>query len=151
MTPLIVYFSSTSGNTERFIDALGVRSIRIPLTMKVNTPIIKEPYVLITPTYANDDGSNAVPKQVIRFLNEEQNRKTLRGVIGSGNRNFGENFGLAARIIAKKCNVPLLYRFELSGTKDDITNVKQGMGKLWHSLITSQIVMTQQKKKAHSV
>lgn len=146
MKPLIVYFSSTSGNTERFIDSLGSRSIRIPLTMKVDIPIINEPYVLITPTYANDDGSNAVPKQVIRFLNEGQNRKTLKGVIGSGNRNFGENFGLAARVIAKKCNVPLLYRFELSGTTDDIINVKQGMEKLWRSLITSQIIMTQQKQ-----
>lgn len=149
MEPLIVYFSSTSGNTERFIDAVGVRSIRIPLTMKVDTPIINEPYVLITPTYANDDGSNAVPKQVIRFLNEPQNRTMIKGVIGAGNRNFGENFGLAGRIIAKKCNVPLLYRFELSGTKDDVINVKKGMEKLWNSL-TSKIIMTQTQIKTRS-
>ena len=147
MEPLIVYFSSTSGNTERFVDSLGIRSVRIPLSMKVDTLVINEPYVLISPTYANYDGSNAVPKQVIRFLNEEQNRKTLKGVIGSGNRNFGENFGLAGQIIAKKCNVPLLYRFELSGTQDDIRNVKQGMEKLWNSL-TSQIILTQ-KKQTH--
>ena len=147
MEPLIVYFSSTSGNTERFVGAVGIRSIRIPLSMKVDTPVINEPYVLISPTYANDDGSNAVPKQVIRFLNEEQNRKTLKGVIGSGNRNFGENFALAGQVISKKCNVPLLYRFELSGTTDDIRNVKQGMEKLWNSL-TSQIILTQ-KKQTH--
>jgi protein involved in ribonucleotide reduction len=146
MKPLIVYFSSPSGNTERFVHSLEMRSICIPLTMKVDVPIIREPYVLVTPTYANDDGSNAVPKQVIRFLNETQNRSMIKGVIGSGNRNFGENFALAGQVVAKKCNVPLLYKFELSGTTDDIKNVKQGMKKLWHSLMTSQIIMTQQKK-----
>jgi protein involved in ribonucleotide reduction len=148
MTPLIVYFSSTSGNTERFIGALNIRSIRIPLTMKVDTPIVNEPYVLATPTYANDDGSNAVPKQVIRFLNVPQNRAMIKGVLGAGNRNFGENFGLAGRIVAKKCNVPLLYRFELSGTKDDVINVKQGMERLWNSL-TSKIIMTKTQKQTH--
>jgi protein involved in ribonucleotide reduction len=148
MTPLIVYFSSTSGNTERFIDALDIRSIRIPLSMKTDMPIMSEPYVLITPTYANDDGSNAVPKQVIKFLNVPQNRAMIKGVMGAGNRNFGENFGLAGQVIAKKCNVPLLYRFELSGTKDDVINVKQGMERLWNSL-TSKIIMTKTQKQTH--
>ncbi len=148
MTPLIVYFSSTSGNTERFIDALDIRSIRIPLSMKTDMPIMSEPYVLITPTYANDDGSNAVPKQVIKFLNVPQNRAMIKGVMGAGNRNFGENFGLAGQVIAKKCNVPLLYRFELSGTKDDVINVKQGMDRLWNSL-TSKIIMTKTQKQTH--
>ena len=146
MDPLIVYFSSTSGNTERFVQSLGIRSIRIPITMKEDTPIVKEPYVLISPTYANDDGSNAVPKQVIRFLNEKQNREMLQGVIGSGNRNFGENFALGGQVIAKKCNVPLLYKFELSGTINDVTNVKQGMKKLWRSLMISQTKIVQQNQ-----
>lgn len=96
--------------------------------------VVDGPFVLITPTYANDDGSNAVPKPVIRFLNNAYNRENLIGVIGSGNRNFGETFALAGRIIAKKCNVPLLYRFELSGTPDDIKNVREGIKKLWASI-----------------
>lgn len=134
MDPLIVYYSSKSGNTNRFVDALGIRSIRIPMTMKNDPIIIDEPYVLICPTYADDDGSKAVPKQVIRFLNQPENRLTLKGVIGSGNRNFGVLFAHASKIISEKCNVPLLYKFELSGTKTDIINVREGMEKLWRSL-----------------
>jgi len=102
--------------------------------MKVPTPLMDEPYVLICPTYADDDGSKAVPKQVIRFLNEVANRSKMVGVIGAGNRNFGEFFGHAGKVIARKCDVPLLYRFELSGTETDKINVKKGMEKLWNSL-----------------
>ena len=138
MSPLIVYYSSSSGNTHRFVEELGLRNIRIPASMKVECLAINEPYVLISPCYANDDGSNAVPKQVIRFLNNQQNRSMIRGVIGTGNRNFGELFAYAADIISRKCNVPLLYKFELSGTPVDVMNVQKGMKKLWDSLMTKQ-------------
>lgn len=134
MTPLIVYYSCTSENTHRFVKLLGLRSVRIPLSMKIDCTPIKEPFVLICPTYANEDGSNAVPKQVIRFLNNSENRKHMLGVIGAGNRNFGALFGHAGKVISKKCNVPLLYKLELSGTMTDITNVKKGLDKLWNSL-----------------
>ena len=99
-----------------------------------------EPYVLISPCYADDDGSKAVPKQVIRFLNNSGNRALMQGVIGSGNRNFGNRFAYAGDVIAKKCGVPCLYKFELSGTPTDIMNVEQGMRKLWDSLMTQQIL-----------
>lgn len=136
--PLLVYYSSTSGNTQRFIEALGMRSVRIPISMKAETPLLQEPYVLICPTYADDDGTKAVPKQVIRFLNIESNRTFMEGVIGTGNRNFGELFAYAGPVIAKKCNVPCLYKLELSGTATDVANVKTGMERLWASLKQKQ-------------
>lgn len=138
MTPLIVYYSSPSENTHRFVQGLGIRSMRIPMSMKEQFPAVHEPYVLISPCYGNDDGSNAVPKQVIRFLNDSQNRGMLKGVIGAGNRNFGNRFAYAADVISRKCSVPLLYKFELSGTPTDIINVKHGMGKLWDLLKIGQ-------------
>jgi len=55
----------------------------------------------------------------------------LRGVIAGGNRNFGWTYGLAGTVIAGKCNVPCLYRFELRGTDEDITRVSQGLEKFW--------------------
>ena len=134
MEPLLVYYSSMSLNTHRFAMSLDVRSVRIPISMKEDLPTITEPYVLISPTYADDDGSKAVPKQVIRFLNDPNNRALMQGVIASGNRNFGDMFAYAGTVISKKCNVPCLYKFELSGTPDDTKNVKQGMRKLWESL-----------------
>lgn len=140
MDPLVVYYSSTSGNTYRFVDALGIRSVRIPISMKEECPVMNEPYVLICPCYADDDGSKAVPKQVIRFLNNPENREQMQGVIASGNRNFGKMFAHSGNIISKKCDVPCLYKFELSGTPTDVNNVRTGMDKLWASLIPQQVI-----------
>ena len=127
----VVYFSSQSGNTHHFVNTLDTDSIRIPLSPK--EPMIKvcEPFVLITPTYAADDGSGAVPKQVIKFLNDPANRSNMKGVIAGGNTNFGRFYGHAGRVIADKCNVPLLYRFELRGTPKDTRIVQEGLKKLW--------------------
>jgi protein involved in ribonucleotide reduction len=145
MDPLVVYYSSPSGNTHRFMEALDIRSMRIPTSMKADPLIIDEPYVLICPTYADDDGSKAVPKQVIRFLNDLSNRENIQGVIGTGNRNFGELFAHASNVIARKCNVPLLYKLELSGTRIDVENVKQGLKKLWVALSKQNNTFTQQQ------
>lgn len=134
MEPLLVYYSSTSGNTYRFVQNLGIRAIRIPMSMKEEMEPVTEPYVLICPTYADDDGSKAVPKQVIKFLNNPENRELMRGVIASGNRNFGEMFAYSGDVISRKCDVPVLYRFELSGTPDDVMRVQKGVQRLWQSL-----------------
>lgn len=132
--PLLVFFSSVSGNTARFIDKLGMPAVRIPLQGDESL-VINEPFVLVTPTYGGGKGrgeeKGAVPKQVIRFLNEERNRQLIRGVISAGNTNFGESFGLAGDIISRKCNVPHLYRLELFGTPEDIDRVSDGLERWW--------------------
>ena len=127
----VVYFSSVSGNTARFVEKLGRPAARIPLYASDPPLEQREPYVLIVPTYGGGDGKGAVPKQVIRFLNDEENRKHLRGVISAGNTNFGAGYGLAGDIIARKCDVPHLYRFELFGTPDDVRVVNEGLDALW--------------------
>lgn len=133
--PLLVYFSSVSGNTARFIEKLGMPSVRIPLHAADPAVVVDEPFVLVTPTYGGGQGrgeeKGAVPKQVIRFLNDERNRKHLRGVISAGNTNFGEHFCLAGDIISRKCDVPHLYRLELFGTPDDVAAVSDGLERWW--------------------
>ena len=129
--PELVYFSSISGNTHRFIEKLGLGAKRIPLYSKDDPLVADEPYVLIVPTYGGGPETRAVPKQVIRFLNDEHNRSLCRGVIAAGNTNFGEAFGIAGDIISRKLQVPYLYRFELFGTPDDVTAVKEGLEKFW--------------------
>ncbi|WP_119698589.1 class Ib ribonucleoside-diphosphate reductase assembly flavoprotein NrdI [Microbacterium halotolerans] len=129
--PLLVYFSSISGNTARFIDKLGMRAERIPLYRSEEPLQVDEPYVLVTPTYGGGDGNGAVPKQVIRFLNDERNRRGIRGVISAGNTNFGEGFCIAGDIISRKCDVPHLYRLELFGTADDVARVSDGLESWW--------------------
>ncbi|AJM78117.1 class Ib ribonucleoside-diphosphate reductase assembly flavoprotein NrdI [Rathayibacter toxicus] len=132
----LVYFSSSSGNTHRFIEKLGRSALRIPLhTRREGSPSdtlhVGNPYVLVLPTYGGGVGGGAVPKQVIRFLNDPINRSLLRGVIGAGNTNFGEAYCLAGDIIARKCEVPHLYRFEVFGTPDDVRAVDKGLDTFW--------------------
>lgn len=126
----IVYFSSRSENTHRFVGRLGMSARRIPLSPSESLRV-KAPYVLILPTYSGEGGKGAVPKQVIRFLNDEENRRNIRGVIAAGNSNFGETYGLAGDVISKKCQVPYLYRFELLGTDEDVVNVIHGLERFW--------------------
>jgi protein involved in ribonucleotide reduction len=128
----IIYFSSVSNNTHRFVEKLGVAAERIPLFTKDEPVVASEPYVLILPTYGGGPETKAVPKQVIQFLNEEENRKLLRGVIAGGNTNFGKTYGIAGDMIARKLNVPLLYKFELFGTPQDVDAVKEGLEKFWN-------------------
>jgi protein involved in ribonucleotide reduction len=133
--PLLVFFSSVSGNTARFIEKLGLRAVRIPLHGGEPPLVVDEPFVLVTPTYGGgqgrDEEKGAVPKQVIRFLNEERNRRLIRGVISAGNTNFGEHFCLAGDIVSRKCRVPHLYRLELFGTPDDVDRVSDGLERWW--------------------
>ncbi|CUI97212.1 class Ib ribonucleoside-diphosphate reductase assembly flavoprotein NrdI [Cognatishimia activa] len=130
--PELVYYSSKSGNTHRFITRLGLSATKLPEEQDqfVN---MTEPFVLVCPTYADGEGRGAVPKAVIRFLNNPDNRKFILGVIGTGNRNFGETYALSGRIIAEKCKVPLLYTFELAGTDTDIVRVRSGLETLGRS------------------
>ncbi len=127
----LVYFSSVSGNTHRFVEKLGMPAKRIPLYAREEPLEVTEPYVLLVPTYGGGPALRAVPKQVIKFLNDEQNRSLIRGVIAAGNLNFGEGFCIAGDIIARKCQVPFLYRFEVFGTPDDVTAVQKGLDKFW--------------------
>ncbi len=80
------------------------------------------------------DLNRPVPKQVIRFLNNENNRNLLRGVIAAGNLNFGVDFGKAGDVISAKCKVPYLYRFELMGTDQDVKRVREGLAEFESSL-----------------
>ncbi len=128
----VVYFSSTSGNTHRFAEKLDLPARRIPLYARDEPLLVDRPYVLIVPTYGGGDGKGAVPKQVIRFLNDTRNRSLIRGVISAGNTNFGEAFCLAGDIISRKCSVPHLYRLELFGTPDDVARVSEGLDQWWN-------------------
>ncbi|MFT2767791.1 ribonucleotide reductase stimulatory protein [Klebsiella pneumoniae] len=90
---LIVYFSSRSENTHRFVQRLGLPAVRIPLNEREHLRV-DEPYILIVPSY-------------------------------------GGGWGRAGDVIAQKCAVPYLYRFELMGTPDDINTVRKGVSEFW--------------------
>ena len=127
---LIVYISSSSENTHRFVQRLGLPAVRIPLNERERIQV-DEPYILIVPSYGGGGTAGAVPRQAIRFLNDPHNRQFIRGVIAAGNRNFGDAYGRAGDVVAQKCSVPYLYRFELMGTPHDVANVRKGVSEFW--------------------
>lgn len=128
----LIYFSSVSENTHRFVQKLGMPAMRLPVKTKAETLRATEPYVLFVPTYGgSNEGRGAVPKQVIKFLNVTANRNLLRGVIAAGNTNFTGTYCLAGDVIAAKCRTHVLYRFELMGTPEDVVSVRQGLEEFW--------------------
>jgi protein involved in ribonucleotide reduction len=133
----LVYFSSRSQNTHRFVGRTGLAAARIPPDPEAPLPAPDAPFVLVTPTFADGQGRGAVPKPVIRFLNIARNRALLRGVIASGNRNFGATYALAGDVIARKCAVPVLYRFELAGTDGDVARVLDGLDRFWKTQLST--------------
>ncbi|WP_317178547.1 class Ib ribonucleoside-diphosphate reductase assembly flavoprotein NrdI [Pectobacterium sp. HCp5_1] len=135
MNPL-VYFSSQSENTHRFISRVGLPALRIPIATEQPALKVDRPYILVVPSYGGGSTKGTVPRQVIIFLNDPHNRAYLRGVIAAGNTNFGAAYCIAGDIIAQKCQVPYLYRFELLGTAEDVANVRKGVTEFWQQQTT---------------
>jgi protein involved in ribonucleotide reduction len=128
----VVYFSSVSENTSRFIarcrlEDEGINVYRIPRRMDEEPLSVREPYVIVVPTYGGGNADKALLPQIKRFLNDRANRSYIRGVIASGNTNFGDAYCAAGDIISRKCGIPLLYRFELTGMPEDVRKVRSGV------------------------
>ncbi len=131
----IVYFSNYSGNTHRFVEKLNIPSTRIPIKSDEELPTLMDSdYVLFVPTYGGGKDSQTIPRQVVQFLNQPQNRQRIKAVVGLGNTNFGEHYCKAAEIISAKTQVPLLYRVEIFGTPEDVIEVKRRMEFLWKNI-----------------
>lgn len=122
----IVYFSNYSENTKRFVEKVTDAGIRIPLRASDARDFsVDSEYVLVVPTYGGGNEAPAIPKSVKVFLNNPSNRDLLRGVIGTGNTNFGEHYCKAADMISAKTGAPIIARVELLGTPADVELVKE--------------------------
>ena len=124
--PLIVYWSSNSGGTRRVAEALATDTVEL----SDYDGII--PYVLMCPTYDQPRGG-FTPKPVQQFL--EEHAASMVGVLGLGNRNFGEKYCQAAYDISKQFNVPVLWRIEIMGSQEDLAIVDSGMAQHWQTLL----------------
>ena len=111
---MLIVYDSMTGNVQRFVDKLNTNSVKLH-----NDLIVNEPYILVTYTI----GFGEIPESTYNFL--KHNSKYLIAVASSGNMNWGSNYGKAADKIANNFNVPLIMKFELSGTNEDINKFKQ--------------------------
>ncbi|MDQ0112721.1 class Ib ribonucleoside-diphosphate reductase assembly flavoprotein NrdI [Paenibacillus harenae] len=105
---MLVVYDSKTGNVKRFINKLNMRAMPIDEEKSVD-----EPFVLVTYT----TGFGEVPEKVASFL--KRNFEHLRGVSASGNRNWGTGFAKSADTISQMYDVPVISKFELSGTSQD--------------------------------
>jgi protein involved in ribonucleotide reduction len=109
-----IYFASRTGNVKRFIESTGFDAEAI------GDVVVSEPFVLVTYT----DLFGQVPKVVDDFL--DLHHENLIGVSGSGNKNWGADlFARSADLISKKYGVPIISKFEMSGTKGDVEVFKE--------------------------
>lgn len=110
---MILYYDSKTGNVQRFIDKVvqitGWEAVRIQKDMKIE----KSGHLV---TFTTNFGQ--VPVLTEEFLSIHNSK--LFSVTSSGNRNWGRNFGVAADKVSAIYDIPLAFKFELSGTMEDI-------------------------------
>ncbi|SDT13718.1 protein involved in ribonucleotide reduction [Paenibacillaceae bacterium GAS479] len=106
---MLIAYTSRTGNVRKFVSKLGYPAVQIN-----ESTTVEEPFVLVTYT----TGFGEVPPAVDAFL--EKNRDYLRGVSASGNRNWGTCFAGSADKVSERYEVPVVCKFELSGTTRDV-------------------------------
>lgn len=111
---LLILYESMTGNVKRFLD-----KTKLPHQPIDSVKEADRPFILVT----NTIGFGDAPERVKQFL--VKNGHYLRAVAASGNRNWGRNFARAADVIAAAYHVPVLYKFELGGTIEDVTKFRE--------------------------
>ncbi|MCY7948585.1 class Ib ribonucleoside-diphosphate reductase assembly flavoprotein NrdI [Bacillus atrophaeus] len=115
---MIITYESKTGNVRRFVKALQ-RELDVEVVEVTDDTIIKQEFIHITYTI----GFGEVPERTLNFINKNKNK--IRGVAVSGNKVWGDNYGLAGDKLSAKFLTPLLLKFELSGTKQDLQKIIQ--------------------------
>ena len=133
-----IIYISLNGNTKYFVSCLSdyikenmdvmVESLNIK-DLKGETFPVDEPFVSFLPTYLNGgNGIHTGDKEVLTtrlgdFIAFNDNFKLCYGIIGSGNRNFNNQFCLSAKQYVERFSFPLIDVFELRGTQTDVKRI----------------------------
>lgn len=121
----VYYYSSASGVVRSFAERLG-RPVYNLAEREHRLSEADGPWVLLTPSYkTGNDRNDTIPEGVRRFLRSPVNRRRMVGVMGSGNRNFGRYYQMAARSIAEQSHRPVLFEFEIAGTPWDVAECRR--------------------------
>ena len=150
MTPSItLVYISLSGNTQSF-----VKRLKAYLESKTSLPIktinvkdlVKEQedffamtdyYVAFLPTYLEggnglDSGDVEILTTPLRdFIAFADNYRYCYGIVGSGNKNFNNQYCLTAKQYSETFGFPMLDDFELRGLTDDVERIGEKILKLY--------------------
>lgn len=142
LTAIRILYISVSGNTRNFVNNLQKYAEQLHVDDETN-PLIKsteisdqsdfadekENFFAFVPTYL--DGGNGIDNGVKEmmtnalgeYIDYHNNARRCLGIIGSGNKNFNEQYCLTAKRYAQKFNTEFTTDFELRGTDRDVERV----------------------------
>ncbi|WP_203651218.1 class Ib ribonucleoside-diphosphate reductase assembly flavoprotein NrdI [Secundilactobacillus yichangensis] len=142
MDPIRILFISIEGNTRNFVEHLTHYALAQHIKNKglpeIEATEISEqtdftdetkPFFCFVPTYL--DGGNGIDNGVkelmtnvmAEYIDYHDNAKQLIGVVGSGNKNFNEQYCLTARRYCQKFDAPFIDDYELRGVPADETRI----------------------------
>lgn len=141
MKKITLVYISLSGNTQNFVRRLTtflqfqtdwqVEEVDIKQLVKDDQPFFEldSPFVAFLPTYL--EGGNGVDNGDVEILTNPlgdfiaygDNAKLCLGVVGSGNRNFNNQYCLTAKQYSERFGFPVLDTFELRGLANDIERI----------------------------
>ena len=135
-------YISLSGNTDSFVKRLRdylllntkikeVNLLNVKELVKNNIPFneVVNPFVAFLPTYLEggngiDNGDKEILTTPLReYIRYKDNYKKCLGIVGSGNKNFNNQYCLTAKQYSQEFGFPVLYNFELRGLDIDIHKV----------------------------
>lgn len=138
MNKITLLYISLSGNTLSFVNRLSdyllttydtkTRLINIK-DLDHQTFPLTEHYITIVPTYLEggngvDNGDKEILTTPLReFIKKYGNYNYCLGVIGSGNKNFNNQYCLTAKQYSQQFNIPVIDDFEMRGTNEDIQRI----------------------------
>ncbi|WP_057491816.1 class Ib ribonucleoside-diphosphate reductase assembly flavoprotein NrdI [Streptococcus orisasini] len=146
---ITLVYISLSGNTQSF-----VKRLKAYLESKTSLPIktvnvkdlVKEQedffamtdyYVAFLPTYLEggnglDSGDVEILTTPLRdFIAFADNYRYCYGIVGSGNKNFNNQYCLTAKQYSEAFGFPMLDDFELRGLTDDVERIGEKILKLY--------------------
>lgn len=143
---IYILYISIAGNTQSFVDDLEDYAEQ-QHQLDANNPLIikkeitdqtdfeseTDSYFAFVPTYL--DGGNGIDNGVKELMTNilgeyiayKDNRKLCLGVIGSGNRNFNEQYCLTARRYASDYGFEMIDDYELRGNSTDCKRIYKNM------------------------
>ena len=115
ITKLLDYIKEISQDPSKQKIAINELSTTIEtFEIKTGEELIKKNCILFTYT----TGIGEIPQEIDKFIINNINH--IKGVIGSGNKNWGLNYCKACDLIFEKFNLKTLFKFELAGNTHDI-------------------------------
>lgn len=135
----LVYISLT-GNAHSFVTRISeylkendvdTTLINVKDLVKENVQFshLNEQTVVFLPTYLeggngiDSDYTEILTTPLREYLSLHDNYKKCLGIVGSGNRNFNNQFCLSARQYSEAFGFPVIDEFELRGTQKDIERI----------------------------